>query len=93
VGELGTEGVTTAVLTRALAHDIRRGGSAGGYFFFSFFLCPFFCSNFFHFLCDFLGVHHIPLGQACAEGKAELATCRHTWTADRISTWIKSALP
>jgi len=27
--------------------------------------------------CNFLGAHHIFLGQAWAEGKGELATCRH----------------
>ena len=28
-------------------------------------------------LCHFLNAHHIFLGQAWAEGKGELATCRH----------------
>ena len=28
------------------------------------------------FLCDFIGAHHIFLGQAWAEGRGELATCR-----------------
>jgi len=39
-----------------------------------FFLCHSFCRLS---LCYFLGAHHIILGQAWAEGKGELATCRH----------------
>jgi len=31
----------------------------------------------FPFFCNFLGTYHIFSGQAWAEGKGELATCRH----------------
>ena len=58
----------------------RRGGRAG--FFFG--------SDYFP--LQFFGTYFIFLGQVWAEGKGELATCRHCADSGR-ETWIKSALP
>jgi len=60
--------VITIIGKRPL-HGIRRRGVGFG----DGFLCSFPLS----FFCSFLGALYIFLGQAWAEGKGELATCRH----------------
>jgi len=77
--ELGGGG-TAAVPAHALLHGIGRRRVGDGRF------------SFVTFLCGFLGAHLIFLGQAWAEGKGELATCRHCADCGR-ENWVKCTPP
>jgi len=60
-------GITT-VPAHAWLHGVRRRGLGGSIFI---------CLSHLSFFCDSLGALHFLRGQAWAEGKVELATCRH----------------
>jgi len=62
---VGCRGGPAAVIAHALIYGIGGRGVGDGRF------------SLVTFFCDLLGAHFIFLGQAWAEGRGELATCRH----------------
>ena len=79
-GRMGCRRCTAALPAHAVLHGIGRRGVGEGRF------------SFVTVLCDLLGAHIFPSGQAWAEGEGELATCRHRADCGQ-ENWVKCTPP